>query len=213
MSVQIIDCDQNSPEWFEARKGLPTASQFKAILAPAKNGTDRKTRNTYMRKLAGEIVTGRPMDSFANEDTMRGHAQEDDAANQYAFLTGHTLTKVGFGHNGLAGASPDRLVGNDGIVEFKAKRADLMVELLLDWDGQIANEHKAQCQGQLWIFEREWVEWPPFCPNMPMPIARAYRDERYIAELAREVRIFKEELDEMVDRVRRFGLPGAQVAA
>ncbi len=207
MAIEIINCEQNSAEWIEARMGIPTASMFKAVMAPAKNGTDRKTRNSYMHKLAGEIITGRPMRRFSNDDTKRGHEQEEAAARQYAYLTGQELTRVGFMKNHGAGASLDRLVGNDGIAEFKAKSDDLMVAVLANWDDTIAAEHKAQCQGQLWISERVWVDWPPFCPGMPMPIARAYRDELYIAELAREVRLFKEELEELVDKVRRFSQP------
>lgn len=213
MPVQYIDCEQNSPAWLAARLGIPTASCFKDILAQAKNGTDRKTRNTYMRKLAGELVTGRQMENFSNDDMARGHAQEQDAVDHYAFIRDADPVKVGFARNGRAGASPDRLVGDNGLLEIKTKAPHLMVELITGWDDTAPAEHKAQCQGQLWVTEREWVDVALFCPGMPMPIARVYRDELFIADLAREVRIFNEELDQMVEKVRAFGQAAPALAA
>ena len=67
MSVEIIDCEQNSPEWFAARLGLPTASKFKAILAVSK---DMKMRTRYLRDLAGEILTGKPAEQYRNAATL-----------------------------------------------------------------------------------------------------------------------------------------------
>lgn len=213
MPVQFIDCDQNSPEWLAARLGIPTASAFKDVLAQAKNGTDRKTRNTYMRKLAGELITGRPAENFSNSDMERGHAQEPDAVAHYAFLRDVDPVKVGFARNGRAGASPDRLIGDNGLLEIKTKAPHVMVELIEGWEDACPSEFKAQCQGQLWVTEREWVDVALFCPGMPMPIARVYRDELYIADLAREIRLFNEELDAMVERTRAFGRPTPALAA
>ena len=72
--MQILTCDQGSEEWFAARMGIPTASQFATVMAKGRSGGDSKTRATYMRKLAGEVLTGKPMDSFCNAHTDRGHA-------------------------------------------------------------------------------------------------------------------------------------------
>ena len=66
MTMQIVDCVQGTPEWFKARLGLPTASMFDAVLASGKGGGESKTRATYMRKLAGEIITGEQMEAFTN---------------------------------------------------------------------------------------------------------------------------------------------------
>lgn len=215
MSVRFIDCDQNSPEWAAARLGIPTASAFSDVLAKAaKAGGERKTRNTYQRKLAGEIIQKRPMVNFTNADMERGHTLEDDAAAHYAFIQGVEVQKVGFARNDdlRAGASPDRAVGDDGLLEIKTKAPHLMVELITNWDGTCPSEHKAQVQGQLWVTGRAWVDLAFYCPGMPMPIVRVYRDEFYIAELAREVREFNDELDTLVAQVLAFGQPTALAA-
>lgn len=214
MSVRFIDCDQNSPAWEEARRGIATASSFKDILAQAKNGSDREMRDTYMRKLAGEIITKRPAENYTNDDMMRGHEQEADAVAHYAFLRDVEPLKVGFARNDeiRAGASPDRLVGDDGLLEIKTKAPHVMADLILKWDGTPPNEFKAQLQGQLWITGRQWVDIAFFCPGMAMPIARVDRDEFYIATLAAEIRQFNAELDAMVDRLNAFGQPTALAA-
>ena len=82
MTVQIIDCEQNSDAWIQARLGLPTASMFSAILAKGEG----KTRKSYLYKLAGEIITGEPTESYTNGYMERGHAMEGEARELYSFM-------------------------------------------------------------------------------------------------------------------------------
>lgn len=145
--MQIINCEQNSPEWLQARAGIATASQFATILASGKTaGSPSVGRRTYMLKLAGEIITGEPMESFSNEHTERGHAMEDQARDLYAFQTGYQLDRVGFIRNGRAGASPDSLIGDDGGAEIKTKLPHLLIDVLLK--GEVPPEHKAQIKAR-----------------------------------------------------------------
>ena len=151
--MQIIDCEQGSPEWFAARAGIPTASQFATVMASGRGGAESKTRRTYMLKLAGEIITGDPMDSFSNAHTERGHEMEPEARNFYAFRHDVDPQLIGFIRNGNAGASPDSLIGENGLLEIKTKLPHLLIDVTLR--GEFPTDHKAQCQGQLWIAERE----------------------------------------------------------
>jgi hypothetical protein len=84
MTCEIIECEQNSPEWLRARMGIPTASAFSDVLAKGEG----KTRRTYMLKLAGELITGEPMESFSNAHTERGHLLEEEARDLYTLQTG-----------------------------------------------------------------------------------------------------------------------------
>src|SRR5690349_15047654 len=77
--IVIFDCEQNSTEWYRARMGLPTASEFATILAKGKDGGASLTRQTYMRKLAGEIITDEPMESYVNAAMERGKIMEAEA--------------------------------------------------------------------------------------------------------------------------------------
>src|SRR3569833_1490525 len=127
MTPEIITCEQNSPEWLRARMGIPTASAFGDVLAKGEG----KTRRTYMLKLAGEIITGEPMESFSNAHTERGHALEEEARDLYIFQTGAELERVGIIRNGRAGCSPDSLIGEDGGLEIKTTLPHLLIETIL----------------------------------------------------------------------------------
>src|SRR5512139_1445637 len=128
MTLRFIDCDQNSPEWHQARLGIPTASNFKAIIGIKKDAREKATRALYMRKLAGEIITGEPAESYYNEAMQRGHEMEAEARDAYIFSTGTELTQVGFVTNGIAGCSPDRLIGEDGGLEIKTAAPHILIE-------------------------------------------------------------------------------------
>ena len=201
--LDILECDQGTEEWHRARMGIPTASMFGTITAKGRGGADSKTRKTYMHKLAGEILTGQPMDNFTNAHMDRGHEMEPEARAAYAFLQDADPMQVGFIRNGRAGASPDSLIGAEGLLEIKTKLPHLMVETILRDD--MPPEHRAQCQGQLWIAEREWIDIACYWPGMPLFIHRALRDDAYISELAQAVDEFNEELDEIVAKVRAYG--------
>lgn len=196
--MQIIDCEQGTPEWFAARAGIPTASQFATVMANGRGGAESKTRRTYMLKLAGEILTGTPMDSFSNVHTDRGHEMEPDARNFYAFLHDVEPQLVGFIRSGNMGASPDSLIGTDGMLEIKTKLPHLLLDLLLR--DEFPPDHMAQCQGQLWVAQREWVDLVCYWPNMPKFVKRVHRDEEYISKLSSAVDQFNAELAEIVAR-------------
>lgn len=194
--MTIHDLEQGTPEWFALRMGLPTSSQFATVMAKGKGGEPSKTRQTYLYKLAGERLTGAPMDSFSNAHTERGHQMEPEARQFYAFMTDLDPRLVGFITNHGAGASPDSLVGDSGMLEIKTKLPHLL--LAVHEQGSFPAEHKAQCQGQLWIAEREWVDLICYWPGMQPFIKRAHRDEEYIAALADAVARFNDELETLV---------------
>lgn len=198
----IVDCDQNSDAWLKARMGRPTASQFGTVMAKGKGGGESVTRRKYLYQLAAEIVSGEPSEGFSNAHMQRGHEMEPDARNAYAFLKDAEPKLVGFVHNDIAGASPDSLVGDKGLLEIKTKLPALLVECIMS--GDFPSEHKAQCQGALWVAEREWIDLTVYWPKLPLYVVRAYRDEAYIASIVKAVREFNDELAGVVERLRKF---------
>lgn len=166
---KIIDCEQNSPEWNAARTGIVTASELKTVLAKGEG----KTRATYMRKLAGEIITGEPADRFTNKHMEHGHEVEPEARRLYEFMADAEVQQVGFIRSGRKGCSPDGLVGDAGMVEIKRKCPHILIAVIEA--GRFPPEHKAQCQGQLWIAEREWVDFLAYYPGMPHFLIREHR--------------------------------------
>lgn len=203
MMQVFTDLEQGSEEWFRARAGLPTASKFSTVMAKGEG----KTRSEYMRKLAGEILTGEPSEQFGNVHTERGNAMEDEARETYAFINDAEITRVGFIRNGNRGASPDSLVGSNGGLEIKTALPHIQIDRLER--NRLPPEHKAQVQGNLWISEREWWDFCSYWPKLPVLTVRVYRDEAFIAQLSDEVDRFNDELHALVARIRSYGMQEA----
>jgi hypothetical protein len=203
--IQIFDCEQGSDDWFACRAGIPTASKFATVMAKGEG----KMRSEYMRKLAGEIITGQPMSSYKSEQMERGNVMEDEARETYAFIYDADIQRVGFIRNGTKGASPDSLVGENGGLEIKTAEAHIQIDRL-ERD-RLPPEHVAQVQGNLWVSEREWWDFVSYWPGLPMLRVRITRDEPYIKNMAGEIDRFNDELAAMVERIRSYGKPRTEV--
>lgn len=208
MTVEIFDSEQGSPEWFEVRRGVVTASEFHCVLAQGKDKDGKKSRDasrmrrSYMLRLVGERLTGDPAETYSNGHMERGRMMEAEARTLYAFMEDQNPLPVGFIRNGDVGCSPDSLLSDVGVLEIKTKLPHLQIEALLF--GQLPSEHKAQVQGQLWVAEREWCDFVSYWPRLPLFVHRVHREEPYIDMLAREVRAFIEETREVEKRIRQM---------
>lgn len=204
--------EQGSIEWFEARAGLPTASEFKTVQASGKGGGESITRAKYLRTLAGEILTGEPAPSgYTNDHMARGHEQEDDARRLFSLITDFEPIRVGFVREGRAGCSPDSLIGENAGLEIKCAIPAVQIERLQL--GRLPPEHVAQVQGSLWVTGRQHWHFVSYCPRLPPLIVKVERDEMYIAKLAKAVEAFNEELDSIVDAIRTYQDFKGQAAA
>jgi hypothetical protein len=194
--LQIFDCEQGTPEWLTCRLGIPTASKFATVMAKGEG----KTRREYMLKLIGERLTGEPTQDYTNGHMERGKEMEAEARDMYCFVKDVEVQRVGFIRNGEKGCSPDSLVSNDGGVEIKTKLPHLQLDVLLR--DRLPPEHVAQCQGFLWVAEREWVDFVSYWPKLPLFVKRVYRDEPYIKNLAAEVDAFNADMLELLERIQ-----------
>lgn len=195
---------QGSLEWFRARMGRPTASEFSKVMAKVgpKGGTSHREyigRTKYMYRLAGEIITGEPEETYSNADMLRGQENEGTARGEYEYIHGLETQRVGFIINGACGASPDALIGDKGLLEIKDAKPSVQIARLMD--GALPPEHKAQVQGQLMVAEREWCDFVSHCHGLPPLIVRVERDEKYIAEMRAAVDRFVDELQMLVRRI------------
>lgn len=196
--IRIFDCEQNSPEWMECRLGIPTASGFSKVLAQG----DGKTRRRYLLDLAAERLTGTIAESYSNGHMERGHAMEGEARNLYAFQRDADPVRVGFIRRDdvRAGASPDSLIADDGLLEIKTKLGALQLDVLEK--RKLPSEHVAQVQGQMWVSGRAYCDFVSYWPKLPLFVIRVERDEAYIAKLAQAVADFNGELDAIVAKYR-----------
>lgn len=202
--LEVLTCEQGTADWFAARLGIPTASEFSTCMAKGKGGAPSKTRTTYMMKLLGERMTGVLTDNFNNIHMERGKRLEAEAREVYGKIKGVWTDLVGFLRRGAIGCSPDALIGDDGMTEIKTKLPHLQLEALLG--GTVPSDHVAQVQGQLWVADREWLDFVSYFPDTPPLIVRVERDEAKIAEIAAAVLLFNEDMAKaQVDLEIRYG--------
>lgn len=205
----IHDVEQGSEEWFQLRLGIPSASNFAIIQASGKDGGDSITRTEYLRRLAGEIITGRlAEETFKSRAMERGKEMEPEAVADYERRKGVEVRRVGLGIN-FAGlkkccASPDGLVGFDGGLETKTMRPDKMIPLL-ERGAVLLPEHRAQVQGNMLVFERDSWDFKIFYPGMPDFTVTVLRDDSYIRELHHAIEVFNFDLRNLVDKLRKMG--------
>lgn len=206
--VQIHE-PQGSEGWFKARAGLITASQFSVVMAEGQDGGPSLTRQQLLYRLAGEIITGEPAEeTFKSRAMERGKEMEPAAIADYERRRDVTVQRVGFGINfsGLkrCGASPDGLVGFDRGLETKTMRPDLMIPLLMKGTA-MPPAHRAQVQGNMLVWERDFWDFKIFWPGMPDFTVTVARDNGYLRELHNAIQVFNHELDRLVERLRAMG--------
>lgn len=197
---------QGTEAWKKERAGHCTASRFKDVLAKIKTG-EAATRRNYRVQLVTERLIGAPISNgFTSKAMEWGTATEPLARMAYEARTGDPVIETGFHHHPKiewVGASPDGLVGSDGLIEIKCPEPATHMEWLLD--GVCPSEHVAQVQGQLWITGRTWCDFvsydPRFPENLRLLVARVERNDSYIAELEKQVRLFLREVDQLHDRL------------
>lgn len=202
MTMQIIkDLEQGTPEWHALRAGIVTMSEIQTLLVDGKGVAGFGAGAiTYMNTLIGERITGESADAFeGNRHTERGHELEPKARELYLAQTDLQCEQVAIILNHGCGYSPDSLVGSDGLNEIKTKLPKIQVEVILG--GEVPKEHVAQCQGGLWLSDREWIDFISYCPGMPLFIKRMNRDEAMIRKMAERVQTFYEILEERMNRV------------
>lgn len=197
----ITTIEQGSTEWLSLRLGIVTCSELDCLLVNGKGEAGFGAGAfTYMDTLIGERITGEAAElPFSTRATERGHELEGVARNLYQARTDEKAEQVAIILNHGIGYSPDSLIGNNGLSEIKTKLPKFQVGVILA--DEIPKEHIAQCQGGLWVSEREWIDFVSYWPGMPLFVKRAYRDEVLIRKLAERVKTFYEILDERMNKV------------
>lgn len=202
--MKVHDCKQGTPEWSALRAGIPTASSFDNIITPT--GKASTSRTKYMHTLLAERMMGRPIVPFTSSWMDRGQTLEAEACAYYESMRELDTEKVGFVTNdeGTIGASPDRFVGDRGLLELKCPSEHVHVGYLLT--KSVAAAYYPQAQGQLWVTEREWSDVVSYHPDLPHAIIRVERDEKFIATLKDALGSFVEELERLtaIARERRW---------
>ena len=194
--------EQRTDEWFAARLGKVTASKVSDVVAKTKSGYGA-SRATYMSQLLVERLTGNPTEFYANAAMQWGTDTEPQARAAYEFITNNSVVEEGFISHPtieMSGASPDALVGDDGMLEIKCPNTSTHVQTLLD--EKIPKKYVDQMQWQMACAEREWCDFVSFDPRLPEGndffCTRLKRDDKRIADLESDVTDFLDELSTQI---------------
>jgi len=195
----MTDIIQGSLEWFAARLGKVTASRVADVVAKTKSGPSASRAN-YMAQLIAERLTGVVQESFTNGAMQWGTEKEPEARAAYEFYRNEAVKEISFVlHPNIdqSGASPDGLVGDDGMVEIKCPNTATHLETLL---GQmIPSKYHNQMQWQMACAGRQWCDFVSYDPRLPenmrLFVKRMPRDDIRIKELETEVAGFLLEIE------------------
>jgi putative phage-type endonuclease len=205
----LAELEQRTPEWFDIRRGKVTASRIGDILKTIRNGNWAASRRNYAAQLVAERLTGQTHERFFTNEAMEwGKDQEPIARQLYCAKVGNVVTEIGFVDHPtipMAGASPDGLVGNDGLLEIKCLIPANHQEVLLT--GDIKDHYKLQMYWQMACTKRRWCDFVSYDPSLPehmqLFIHRLEWNEAEISNLEMEVKIFLDEVAETVEFLQK----------
>jgi len=198
--------EPRSVDWYYLRLGMPTASEFDKIVTPVKAELS-KQHGDYIQFLLAEMMLGKPLDSVETEWMTRGTELEDSAIGAYELKMEVETQRGGFVTDDLAqcGCSPDRIVGENGLLEMKVPAPQTHVGYMLNPES-FDSAKKCQVQGQLLVTERDWVDLVSYHPEMPIVIRRVKRDEKFIAAMRVAIAAFIRSLqDARLKLEREYG--------
>ena len=202
------DIEQRTESWFAIRCGKVTASRVNDLMAKTKTGY-AASRDNYMAQLVCERITGKPVESYSNAAMQWGTEQEPFARAAYEAHSGVIVEETGFhSHPTIeaAGASPDGLVGEDGLVEIKCPNTATHLDTLIS--ETVPGDYVIQMQMQMACTKRAWCDFVSFDPRMPegaqLFVQRVNRDNEFIEKMEEEIRKFLSELENKTSKVNDF---------
>ena len=206
--------EQGTQEWFEARLGRVTGSRIKDVRATVKSGGESASRRNYRAQLVVERLTGTREETFTNDAMRWGTEVEPIARAAYEIATGNDVEQVGIINHPtipMTAASPDGLVGEDGMLEIKCPTTATHIAWLLS--GKVPAEHRDQMLWQMDCSGREWCDFVSYDPRMPegvqLFLIRFEKDEQELVKIRAEVEKFLTEVDAEVESLQKIANGGS----
>lgn len=162
LTFEYDGAPQRSPQWLERKRGKIGSSRLADWLsvskAKGKEGTPLKARLDYEKELMFERQFNTNFQIWVSEAMQEGIDLEDYARKQYQQIANHDLPvdECGCWYNEFFVASPDRTVGDDGLLEIKILKDNSFTEVLMSG---VPDKHWKQIQGQLWASGRKWCDY------------------------------------------------------
>lgn len=201
--------EQGSEAWVRARLGRVTASRVADIIAKGRGGGHAASRESYMDELIAERFTGQPAERFVNDAMRWGTANEAGARTLYEFLRNVEVEQVGFiDHLTIpsAGASPDGLIGDNGLIEIKAPNTSTHLATIRR--DVVPEKYITQIHWQAACTRRKWCDFvsydPRVEPRLQLFIKRVPIDQVLVAKLEDAVRDFINDLEKQIEWLIKY---------
>ena len=194
--MRVIEGPQYTDEWWRVRRGIPTASEFGAIITPAKGEMSKQAIGYVCQLIADRYDPAYGMqEDYVSAAMKNGTDAEPDARRTYEMLRDVDVHEVCFcvTDDGRIGASPDGLVGDDGVLELKCPQPKTQVQYLVG--GELPAAYRPQVHGHLVVTGRAWCDFMSYSPGLPPLLLRVTPDD-YTAKLRAALAEFLELYDE-----------------
>ncbi len=203
----IKEFEQYCDEWWAARLAKPSGSNAKKLVTST--GAVSKTMPDYAIELANDAFAGKSLDTFeGNKWTERGTEMEAEARDFYEFNKDEQVVEVGMVLNNDETylASPDGLVGDNGLLEIKCLSPKVHTKCLMYYakNKKPPTDYVSQVQMQMFVAEREWCDLLLYSPELPSLIIRAQPDDKFVKTLQSQLQAVIEERDRVVEIIRSF---------
>lgn len=202
--------EQGTQEWFDARLGKVTASRVADVIAKTKTGYST-SRENYATQLVLERITGKQGESYSNAAMQWGTETEPMARQAYELKRGVFVDEIGFVNHPtieMSGASPDGLIGTDGLVEIKCPISATHMETLISQS--IPKKYIPQMQWQMACTNRQWCDFvsydPRFPENLQTFVQRMEFDPTYVEMLEKEITEFLSEVTQKFEILRNLNV-------
>jgi putative phage-type endonuclease len=199
--------EQGTEEWLLARCGSLGASQINEALATTKGGWGA-SRESLKNRIIAERLTGVPVETFTNAAMQWGKDNEDAARKAYEAHTGSFVDEMGIAYHPVlkyTHASPDGLVGDDGLIEIKCPNTTTHIETLRSQ--KAPSKYMKQMLWQMRCIDRQWCDFVSFDPRLPehlrLFVVRVERDDEAIAEIEKQVAEFLGEVERDIEELNR----------
>ncbi|MGC1888995.1 MAG: lambda exonuclease family protein [Stellaceae bacterium] len=194
------DVVQYSEEYDRLRLGIPTSSNFHKVITP--QGKPSKQWREYACVLIAERILQHKIEFYNSPAMERGLIVEAEAADWYEFDQNVTVQRIGLitDDKHTMGCSPDRLIGDDGLLEIKAPLPQTQVEYWIS--GELGERFRPQLQGQLYVSQRSWVDILCWHDVLPKLVVRVEPDEKFMAALDHELQIFNSFIERVMEKIR-----------
>jgi predicted phage-related endonuclease len=222
-SERYIDIEQGSADWLTIRCGMLTSSRIAAAVKTRKRvkkdgpAEELAVRAALRMELISERLTGRASEHYISEWMKQGAEREPLARTEYGIRTGQTVELMGFIYHPeikWAGCSPDGLLGNDGLVEYKCPKVETHIGYLIAQE--IPEEYLPQLLWQLACEpQRQWNDFVSFCPELPEKyqmfrkrLERSKQVNEIIAAMEIEARKFLGEVEDALETIAKLPKEG-----